>query len=75
LRWLLAFSWCDAEYYIATDLEEKKPYNSFHLAKYIILNIFVGVLDKYIKVLADRIYKNPLPVVATAKRCIFAIDT
>jgi len=40
----------------------------------IILNIFVGVLDKYLKVLVDRNYKNFLPVIATPKRCVFAID-
>jgi hypothetical protein len=53
----------------------KKPYNSFHFAKYIILNILAGVSDKYLKVLADRICKSLLPVIAAAKRCIFVIST
>jgi hypothetical protein len=30
---ILTFSRCDAEDYIATLLEGKKPYNSFHFAK------------------------------------------
>jgi hypothetical protein len=54
----------------STQLEEKKPYNSFHFSKYIILNICTDVFYKDLKVLGDKTSKNLLCVVAIAKRCI-----
>jgi hypothetical protein len=51
----------------------KKPYNFFHFAKSILLNILAGVSDKYLKFLADRILKSLLPVIEAAKRCILGM--
>ena len=57
------------------NLEDKKPYNSFHLAKLIIFNIFAGVFDNFLKVLGNRIWNNLLPVTSTVKRCIVVVST